>query len=199
MAKRSADKSHGLLYYLGIGLSAGLLVFVVLVGVLAIVVPAVTGSTAMTVLTGSMSPTYPPGTLIVVAPVDSADIRIGDAVTYQIESGKPTVVTHRVVSITSSSDGSISFQTKGDANNTADDKPVIPEQIRGKVWYSIPYLGYVNSAVNGEARVWLIPILAGGLFLYVGYLAASAIVSKARKGNKDTDNTGHGRRSAVRD
>ncbi|MCC6270563.1 MAG: signal peptidase I [Microbacteriaceae bacterium] len=180
MPKRSAAKPHGIVYYLGLGLSAGLLAFVVLVGVLAIVVPAATGATAMTVLTGSMSPSYSPGTLIVVKPIEAGDIRIGDAITYQIESGKPAVVTHRVVAITTGSDGSTRFTTQGDANNTPDAAGVIPDQIRGKVWYGIPYLGYVNSAVNGEARGWLIPLIAGGLFLYVGYLAASGIVSKVR-------------------
>lgn len=35
-----------------------------------------------------------------------ADIRVGDVVTYQIESGQPVVISHRVVGITSSSDGS---------------------------------------------------------------------------------------------
>lgn len=205
MKSRSANKPRGVLYYLGMGLSAGFLALVVLVGVMAIIVPAVSGSTPMTVLTGSMSPTYPPGTLIIVKPVKPADIRIGDVMTYQIRSGDPTVVTHRVVSITTSSDDSFTFLTKGDANNAVDSKAVIPEQIRGVVWYSIPWLGYVNSAVNGEARVWLIPVIASGLFLYVGYLAASAIVSKLRKdGKRDTDGDGgkvgaHGRRAATRD
>lgn len=187
MPKRSTRKERGILHYLGLGLSAGLLALVVLVGVLAIVVPAATGSTPMTVLTGSMSPAYPPGTLIIVKPLDAHDIRIGDAITYQLESGKPVVVTHRVVAITTGSDGRILFTTQGDANNTADAARVIPEQVRGKVWYSIPYLGYVNSVVNGEARSWLTPLIAGGLFLYVGYLAASGIVSKIRTSRKSDD------------
>ena len=41
-----------------------------MIGVLAVmvVIPRLTGSTAYTVLTGSMEPTMPPGTLIVVKP-----------------------------------------------------------------------------------------------------------------------------------
>src|SRR5690554_3045189 len=136
------DKKHGILYYIGVGLSAGLLAIVLLLGVAVIVVPAVTGSTPMTVLTGSMDPTYPPGTLIIVKPIDTADIRIGDPITYQIESGKEAVVTHRVISVTSSSDGSTSFTTQGDANNAPDAAPVIAEQNRGEVWYSLPWIGY---------------------------------------------------------
>ncbi len=178
---RAQKKPRGFLSYLGWGLSAGLLAFVLLIGALAIVVPAVTGSTPMTILTGSMTPTYPPGTLIIVKPVDTDTITVGMPITYQLESGKDVVVTHRVVAVTSGSDGSTTFITKGDANAVADEMPVRPVQVRGVVWYSIPYLGWVNTAVNGENRVWIIPVIAGGLFLYAGYAVASSIASAARR------------------
>lgn len=174
-------KSRGILYYLGVGLSAGLLAFVLLLGVLVIVVPAATGSTPMTVLTGSMEPTYPPGTLVIVKPLDAQDIRIGDAITYQIESGRDAVVTHRVIAISQSTDGGVRFTTKGDANGAADAAEVEPVQIRGKIWYSVPWIGYVNNLLSGEARVWLIPALAIGLFLYAGYMLASGIHSSVKQ------------------
>jgi signal peptidase len=177
----AATKSRGLFYYIGVGLSAGLLAFVVLLGVLVIVVPAATASTPMTVLTGSMEPTYPPGTLIIVKPLDAQEIRIGDPITYQIKSGEEAVVTHRVIAITSSTDGEVRFTTKGDANGAADAAEVQPAQIKGKVWYSVPWIGYVNNLVNGEARGWLIPALAIGLFLYAGYMLASGVAGAARK------------------
>jgi len=66
---------------------------------LAVLVPRVAGATPYTVLTGSMSPAYPPGTLVVVRPVDLADVRVGDVVTYQLRSGEPAVATHRVVGV----------------------------------------------------------------------------------------------------
>jgi signal peptidase I len=179
--RRSARKPHGLLYYIGVGLSAGLLAFVVLVGVLVIVVPAAAGATPMTILTQSMIPTYPPGTLVIVKPIQPAEISIGDAITYQIESGRPDVVTHRVTSIIASSTGTKTFITKGDNNAFADEKPVLPGQIKGRVWYSVPWIGYVNNLVNGDNRGWIIPVLAIGLFLYAGYLFASGIASSARK------------------
>ncbi len=178
---KAAPKPRGILHYLSVGLSAGLLAFVALIAVLAIVVPAVTGSTPMTILTGSMTPTYPPGTLVIVQPVDPDTLNIGDPITYQIESGKPAVVTHRIIAVTSVSDGTRTFTTQGDANNTADSNPVLGAQIRGKVWYSIPYLGWVNTVVNGEARSWLIPTIALALFGYAGYQAASAIAGRRKR------------------
>ncbi|MEO7348929.1 MAG: signal peptidase I [Terrimesophilobacter sp.] len=187
LLKPKLPNLRGILRYLGLGLSAGFLALVLLVAALAIVVPAVTGSLPMTILTGSMTPNYPPGTLIIVKPVDTDTLRIGDAITYQIESGKSAVVTHRIVAITLVSDGTRTFTTQGDANNTADAEPVLGVQVRGKVWYSIPYLGWVNTVVNGESRAFLIPVIAGGLFLYAGYMGASGIAGarKRRKtGNK---------------
>lgn len=127
-------KPRGLGYFLAWGVSAGLLAFVVLIGVMAIVVPAATGSTAMTVLTSSMRPSLPPGTLVIVKPIEANDIRIGMPITYQVESGKAVFITHRVTSIMSTSDGQRTFITKGDANGAADQQPVQPEQIRGEVW-----------------------------------------------------------------
>ena len=40
----------------------------------AVLVPRVGGATPYTVLTGSMAPTYPPGSLVVVRPVDPESI-----------------------------------------------------------------------------------------------------------------------------
>lgn len=182
-AAREAQQSkpRGLIYYIGVGLSAGLLAFVLLVGVLVIVVPAVTGSTPMTVLTGSMEPTYPPGTLVIVKPLDAQEVRIGDPITYQIESGKDAVVTHRVIAINNSTNGDVTFITKGDANGAADALPVEPVQLRGKVWYSVPWIGYLNNLVNGNNRGWIVPAIAVGLFLYAGYMVASGMSSAAKK------------------
>src|SRR5690606_40638885 len=107
--------------------------------------------------------------------------RTGGRVTYQIESGKDAVVTHRVIAVTSSSEGTRTFTTQGDNNDVADAAQVIPEQIRGKVWYSVPWIGYVNTMVNGTNRGWIVPVLATGLFLYAGHMVASGIASGAKK------------------
>lgn len=184
---RRSVKPRGLLYYLGLGLSAGLLGLVALVAALVIVIPVVSGSTPMTILTSSMEPTYPPGTLIIVKPIDVDEIAIGDAITYQIESGKPEVVTHRVISIESVA-GEKSFTTKGDNNAVADPKAVMPVQVRGTVWYAVPYLGYANTLVNGDSRSVIIPIIAVGLFAYAGWMVASGIAQTRRRRRRQRRN-----------
>lgn len=177
---RRRPRAKGLLYYLGLGLSAGLLAFLLLVGALVIVIPAISGATPMTILTSSMVPTYPPGTLIIVKPVEAEDIMIGDPITYQLESGKPEVVTHRVISV-SVTDGELSFVTQGDNNGSPDPSPVKPVQVRGTVWYSVPFIGYANTIVNGDNRSWIVPVSAVALFGYAGYMFASGIGQSARR------------------
>ncbi|HMH57675.1 MAG TPA: signal peptidase I, partial [Galbitalea sp.] len=105
-----------------------------------VVVPRATGSTPYTILTGSMVPQMPPGTIVVNRPEPFSAIRVGDVLTYQIASGEPAVVTHRVIAINVESDGSQTLTMKGDANPSPDLRHVIGKQVRGVVWYSVPYV-----------------------------------------------------------
>lgn len=143
-----------------------LLVAVTLLALVVVVVPLVTGAKPYTILTGSMAPQYPPGTLVVVKPVDASEINLGDVITYQLESGKPEVVTHRVVAVGTDAEGGRIFTTRGDANDGDDPEPVRPVQIVGKLWYSVPYIGWINNVVTGQARALALPIVVGGLFVY---------------------------------
>ncbi|PZE56830.1 signal peptidase I [Curtobacterium sp. MCLR17_044] len=181
-----------------LGLSTGLLLLVAALAVVLIVVPKATGSMPLTVLTQSMEPTLPPGTLLVVRPTPIDNIRVGDVVTYQIVSGQPAVVSHRVVSVSSSSNGERTFVLKGDNNAEADPAPVTAVQIRGVVWYSVPEIGIVNQVVNGS-RSWLIPAVAGVLLTYGAVMMTAGFVSAARRRRAGTSraDTSHGRRSAA--
>lgn len=159
------------------------LLLLVLVGILAltIVIPRLTGSTPYTVLTGSMRPTYPPGTLIVVKPHDPATLQAGDAITFQKESGNPEVVTHRIIMTRQNSQGERSYVTQGDANPSPDQNPVVPEQVRGKVWYSVPFVGYVNSFITGQQRALMIAVVVGGLLAYASYMFVGAFRDRKNK------------------
>ena len=149
---------------------------------LAVLVPRIAGATPYTVLTGSMSPTYRPGTMIVVRPVEADQLSIGTAITFQLVSGDPTVATHRVVTIArNAADGQLRVQTKGDANNAADPDWVRPEQIRGAVWYSVPYLGYLGSLLTGEQRQLGVVVIAIGLLLYATTMFVGAARARRRR------------------
>lgn len=153
-------------------LVAGLVVVVL---ALAVVVPRLGGATSYTILTGSMRPSMPPGTLVVVKPVKPEQIRVGDVITYQLKSGDPTVATHRVVSVGYNLAGDLEFRTKGDANNAQDPWVVRPVQVKGVRWYAVPYLAWPTLKVGGNIRELVVMGAVGLLLLYaLGSFAGAA-------------------------
>ncbi|WP_175477238.1 signal peptidase I [Ruania alba] len=161
-------------------LSIALALGVVALATFALVIPRLGGGVPLTVLTNSMSPAAPPGTLIVVFPVDVDEIAVGDVITYQIRSGEPEVITHRVVGVASPDEDGPRFITQGDNNADPDPDPVRSVQVQGRVAYSIPYLGWVNNVVNGEHRGWIVGIGAGGLFAYALWNIIAGIAEARR-------------------
>src|SRR5690348_1418553 len=117
-----------------------------------VVIPKAAGATPYTILTDSMQPTYPPGTLVVAKPMPFDEINIGDVVTYQLKSGESEVVTHRVIGRTNDKQGRPALITQGDANRTPDPKLVIAKQVKGTLWYSAPKLGRVSNALTAGQR-----------------------------------------------
>lgn len=176
--RRAREKSLG--YYVGTAVSAAVLIIVLVLAVLVAVLPAIVGGEALTVLTQSMEPKLPPGTLIIVRPTPVDTIAIGDVLTYQVISNEPAVISHRVISRSIDTKGATTFIVKGDNNSLPDVLPVRVAQIRGTLWYSLPWLGYVNNAIGSGARAWLVPSVAGALFLYAAALVVRTIRDAGR-------------------
>jgi signal peptidase len=155
----------------------------------AVLVPRMGGATPYTVLTGSMTPTYPPGSLVVVRTVEPESLTTGDVITYQLDSGKPTVVTHRIVSQGFDGDGEVVLHTQGDANDGPDPDPVKAVQVRGEVWYAVPYLGYLNTVLTGKERQLGVYAAAAGLLGYalLSFIGAARDTRRARP-MKETKN-----------
>lgn len=174
-------RSRGLFSWIGSAIMSAVLIVILAVAAAAIVVPAVTGSTALTVLTSSMEPSLPPGTMVVVRPTADAEITPGKVMTYQLKSGEPTLITHRVQQQLKLADGTYVWITKGDNNPSADPDAVQPVQVRGTVWYAIPYVGWVSAWLSGGAKAWILPIAVGLLFGYAVFMVIGNIRDKARK------------------
>jgi signal peptidase len=137
-----------------------------LAAIVLIIVPLVTGSQTYSVLTSSMAPGYPPGTFLVVKPTDFDSLQTGDVITYQVESGRPEVITHRITSLTASQDGERMLITQGDNNDVADENPVMEVQVRGKLSYAVPYVGFLANALGNSDRCSVITVLAIGLIAW---------------------------------
>ncbi|MFV0259537.1 MAG: signal peptidase I [Acidimicrobiales bacterium] len=149
-------------------LSVYLVAGAVIVG--AVAVPRLTGATPYTITTGSMTPAYRPGTVIVVRPVDAGDIAVGDVITVQLESGRDTMVTHRVTGLRTGTDGGLAFATKGDANAAPDPDLRRPVQVRGEVWYSIPVIGHLSTALTPGQRSRAVTGIGLGSLAYATWM-----------------------------
>jgi signal peptidase I len=163
---RGGRRARGVLGWLGQVVSWVLILAVGAILLAAVAVPRLAGATPYTVLTGSMRPHYPPGTLLVVKPVAPQDILIGDVITFQLDSGQGTVASHRVIGISTRADGELQYLVKGDANAASDAEPVRAVQVRGRLWYAVPYLGYVNNMLTGHERQYAVWAVAAGLLGY---------------------------------
>lgn len=185
-AVASGDERDGVARWIVRILAWTVILGCVLVLAAAVLVPRVAGATPYTILTGSMKPDFPPGTLVVVRPVDTADIHVGSVVTYQLRSGEPEVVTHRVVDVGVNLEGETRFETRGDANSVSDPELVRPEQVRGTLWYSVPHLGRVNTILDGHERQLLVYGAAGLLALYAGAMFAGAGRDRVVRSRRDS-------------
>lgn len=146
--------------------------------VVLMVLPRATQGAALTVLTGSMTPRIPVGSVVLVRPVDPATLEVGDVATYQSDPGTESFVTHRIVAIDTATTP-ISFTFKGDANPGEDIRPVPATAIRGEVWFHVPYLGAVRDALNGRAGLSLLAIIV--LAGYAIGQAAGAVRDRRRR------------------
>lgn len=114
-----------------------------------------------TVLSGSMSPAYPVGSLIYVKPAQPQEVSVGDPITFHLE-GTTVVATHRVINIDSKNEG---FYTKGDANESPDGQPVAFNRLIGIPVFSIPLLGYVSNFITTPPGLFI--AIAGVLVIVV--------------------------------
>ena len=102
------------------------------------------------VQSGSMEPAIPMASVVLTkptadfaAPISSPRFLKGDVITF---SSGSSLVSHRVVE-TVEKDGQFFYETKGDANNEADQTLVAEKAVVGKVKLTVPYLGrFVNFA-----------------------------------------------------
>lgn len=129
------------------------LVLLVLAAVAAVIlVPMLMGYKEMAVLSGSMEPTIPVGSIVYVKPLDDASLlEPGDICTYTMADGE-TMVTHRVVSVDPDSQTLI---TKGDANDV-EDGAISFDQVFGETQFHLPYLGYI--AINAKTPTGIIAV-----------------------------------------
>lgn len=145
---------------------SSVLVALVVILAIALVGVRVAGIKTYAVVSGSMEPAYPTGSLLYVKSIDPKDLKVGDAITFMLD--EDTAATHRIIEIIPDDEdsGVIRFRTQGDANDTADGTPVHCKNIIGKPVFAIPYLGYFAYFVQNPP----------GLYLAIGFAVVLVVL-----------------------
>jgi signal peptidase len=133
----------------------------------------VLGHPVLKVLSGSMTPTFRTGDLVVDRPLPRAateSLHVGEIVTFREPgSGGSVLVTHRIFRVVRQAGpgggpAQVAYETKGDANNSPDLWRVTPSEVVGRYEWRIPDGGYVLNVL--ESR-WM---LGAGLLLLVAWV-----------------------------
>ena len=130
-------------------------------------VPRVGKWLPLVVMTDSMYPEIHSGDLIICQVKDAEEVQVRDVISFFDPAGNGTsVVTHRVIEI-KNEDGRIAFITQGDANNTADDRPVPAEKLVGVYHTRIAGVGNVIMFMQTTQGLLLCVVLP--IVLLMGY------------------------------
>ena len=123
------------------------------------VLPVLVGWQSSVVMSGSMEPTFSPGDVAVVRPVQTAALQPGAVLLVDDPDVPGRLRLHRLVAVEAAG-----LQLKGDANPTADTSLVDPSTVHGVVTLGLPVVG--EPAVwLADHRVWPLVGTGAGLLL----------------------------------
>jgi signal peptidase len=114
------------------------------------------------VQSGSMAPTYPVGSLLVIAPMDASQVEVGMPIVFEDPEIRGRLVTHRVVEQVPDA---ASYFTQGDANASRDPFPVPARNVRGHVLWHVNGLGTVMDFLQWPRSFVLLVVLPLTLML----------------------------------
>ncbi len=113
------------------------------------------------VQSGSMSPALKTGDMVIVKPISS--YQVNDIITFN--SHQNFTVTHRIIQTNNNG-----FITKGDANSVTDQNQVNKSQILGKVFFTVPKIGYFIMFVKSLPGLITLIIIPSTLIIYQEFL-----------------------------
>ncbi len=121
-----------------------------------------------TIISPSMTPNIKVYDVVFVKKIDTKDLKVNDVITFYSTNAYfgGTPVTHRIVEILDVPDVGTMYRVKGDANETADEEKVYPNNVLGKVMFKIPQLGRVQFFLASK-KGWLFAILIPATIILV--------------------------------
>ncbi|MGL4606492.1 MAG: signal peptidase I [Eubacteriaceae bacterium] len=145
-----------------VGFLSGL-IYIAVVLFLLVLSPLLMGWHPVVVLSPSMEPTLPVGTVTYYEKVKAfEDLKQGDIITFGSNGEEGTFITHRIVKVDNESK---SFVTKGDGNGSPDPQPISMDMVQGKIVnFKIPWIGFTMMWVKNPL---VIALLVGVILLNV--------------------------------
>jgi signal peptidase len=119
----------------------------------------------VTMLSGSMRPSAPVGSLLVDVAEPTSALKPGQVISFHAPVPGHPVVSHRVIEV-QHRDGHVLIRTKGDANSAAD--PWLAEVHGNTVWRmraALPGVGTAVRALRTPSRRWLMLYGVPGVLL----------------------------------
>lgn len=144
------------------------------------------GLQVYTVLSGSMEPEYPVGSLVYVMEVDTSTLELRDVITFKLS--EETTATHRIIDIVPDENDpqKVRYQTKGDNNDMIDGTLVEPSNVIGKAIFKLPYMGYLAMFL-GTKQGRFAAIAACAAMLLITLLSELLNEAVKEKQNKKTE------------
>jgi signal peptidase len=178
-----------------------LLLVVAIVLAALMVVPTLLGYERYVIVSGSMEPTIPVGSIVYDEVVPVEDLQVGDVITFvpppEYDIDDP--VTHRIYSITVAGEdsdvpGRLIFRTKGDNNPEVDPwQMTLDKTEQARVAHHVPYVGYVYIALRKPwVQLLLIGLPALGIAVFVAlslWRISGQAVEEERRARAEPDPT----------
>lgn len=147
--------------------------------------PSLWGRQLYIVGSNSMTPAFSNGSLLFVQPLDPQKYAAGDIITFQSAAGGGELITHRVVSVHTGGK-SLSFTTRGDANEINDPIPVPAQNIIGKVQFYLPAVGYLISFAGTWTGLLSMIIIPATMLIIFELRSLFKITAQAKKKKEKT-------------
>ena len=155
-----------------------LVLVLLLAACLPLTLPRLFGYQIYTVVSGSMEPAIPMGSLVYIREGKPEEAAEGDVIAFYGSEQSASIITHRVVENRVVMGELI---TKGDANQTTDMKPVPYARYIGKVERSIPEAGKIAAVFTSSGGKGLAGCAVG---LAVLLQAAASLLERHRARKK---------------
>lgn len=154
-----------------------ILIIVLLIVAIILVGPTLVGGKTLAVLSGSMEPEIPVGSIVIVMDEEASNLQFGDIATYRMNGD--TMVTHRVLE-NNIEEKYLIF--KGDANDVPDANPILYSDVEGKVLFHLPLLGYLSIYIRTPLGV---TAGCGVIFLFIVLAFLPDVFEKEKKEHKN--------------